>query len=262
VSIELAFEAFESHSQYRTQSPPLKEDLFSLSFADYGWKAGAWRLLSLLDEFDISAHVLVSGLAAERYPEVVAAIARAGHEIAAHGWVNDRLMTELDAENQLKVIRRCTMAVEQASGQRPVGWTSPALMRTADTFELLCTEGYLWCGDDASEDLPFVYDARQGQLVVIPRGSAFQNDLSMWVAPRNAPGVIWEGFKDNFDVLYAEGKSGFPNKTELTLHCQFAGRPTLIPTVRRCLAYAKEHDGVWFATRREIAEWTLQLHKR
>ena len=37
-----------------------------------------------------------------------------------------------------------------------------------------------------------------------------------------------------------------------------AGRPTLIPTVRKCLEYAKQHEGVWFARKREIAEWAMK----
>jgi allantoinase len=40
-----------------------------------------------------------------------------------------------------------------------------------------------------------------------------------------------------------------------------AGRPTMIPTVRKCLAYAKQHDGVWFARRKDIAQWSLEHEK-
>ena len=62
--------------------------------------------------------------------------------------------------------------------------------------------------------------------------------------------------------LYAEGKAGSPKWTELTLHCHMAGRPTLIPTVRKCIAYAREHEGVWFPRKRDIAEWTLRRESR
>lgn len=258
MSVELAFEAFDRQSQYRTQ-PSSTADLFSLSFADYGWKVGIWRLLALLNEFDLKSHVLVSGRAAELHPRIVERVAAAGHEIAGHGWVNDQLLTTLDRSQELDVVRRTSDAIARVTGARPLGWTSPALMRTAETFDLLRSEGYLWCGDDASEDLPFLEPTPHGELVVIPRGSAFQNDLSVWVTPRGSPEVIWEGFRNTFDVLYAEAKNGLFNKTELTLHCHLAGRPTLVPIIRKCLAYAKNHDGIWFATRREIAQWTLHL---
>ena len=69
--------------------------------------------------------------------------------------------------------------------------------------------------------------------------------------------VIWDGFKDTLDDLYAEGVDGVPKWTEITLHAHMAGRPTLVPTLRRCFAYAKQHERVWFAPRREIAQWAL-----
>ena len=35
-------------------------------------------------------------------------------------------------------------------------------------------------------------------------------------------------------------------------------RPTLIPVARQMLQYAKKHKRVWFARRRDIAEWAMQ----
>jgi allantoinase len=37
-----------------------------------------------------------------------------------------------------------------------------------------------------------------------------------------------------------------------------AGRPTLIPTIRKCIAYAKQHEDVWFARKQDLAEWALK----
>jgi peptidoglycan/xylan/chitin deacetylase (PgdA/CDA1 family) len=45
---------------------------------------------------------------------------------------------------------------------------------------------------------------------------------------------------------------------EMTLHCHIGGRPTLQPVIRQCIEYAKQHDGVWFTRRRDIAEWCLK----
>jgi hypothetical protein len=95
-------------------------------------------------------------------------------------------------------------------------------------------------------------------MVIMPRTNIFHNDYAMWVMGKNPPGIIWDGFKDSFDELYAEGTAGSPKWTEITLHFHMAGRPTLIPTVRKCLQYAAQHEGVWFARKREIAEWALQ----
>jgi peptidoglycan/xylan/chitin deacetylase (PgdA/CDA1 family) len=263
MSVGLAFEAFNHHSQFNTLGSAAragagKPNALSLSYADYGWKAGVWRILDLMERFGLKGNMSVSGQAAERHPHVVAAAARAGHEINGHGWVNDAHAGDDDIEAERDEIRRCTAVLTQACGVAPVGWTGPGSTGSKNTLPLLKACGYLWNGDDASDDLPFVRDTDHGPMVIMPRTNSPHNDLTMWLLPRNPPGIIWEGFKNTFDQLYAEGEAGAPKWIEITLHCHIAGRPTLQPVIRQCFEYAKRHDGVWFACRRDIAEWTLK----
>jgi hypothetical protein len=37
------------------------------------------------------------------------------------------------------------------------------------------------------------------------------------------------------------------------------GRPTLIPTIRKCIAYARQHDDVWFPRKGDMARWAAKL---
>lgn len=258
VSINMAFEAFMRTSQITLEKTENKIDHFSLSYAEYGAKSGGWRLLDVLDELGLKGSLSTNGLAAERWPHVVRAFADAGHEIVGHAWTNDVMLKDDDPQAELAEIRKCTLALTDAGGVRPVGWTSPGSAGSANTLAFLKAEGYLWNGDDASDDLPFVRDTKNGPMVVMPRTNMPQNDLIMWVLGRNPPGIIWDGFKDTFDQLYAEGLAGIPKWTEITLHCHMAGRPTLIPTIRKCIDYARQHEGVWFARKRDIAEWALK----
>jgi hypothetical protein len=99
-------------------------------------------------------------------------------------------------------------------------------------------------------------------MVVMPRVNLPHNDLGMWIMPGNPPGVIWESFKDTFDQLYKEGKAGSPKWTEITLHCHIGGRPTMTSTIVKCMEYAKSHEGVWFALKRDIAKWTLERESK
>ena len=55
VSVGLAFEAFEQRSQFITSASGAGANCFSLSYGDYGWKAGAWRLIELLEQAGIVA---------------------------------------------------------------------------------------------------------------------------------------------------------------------------------------------------------------
>ncbi|MGH3630742.1 MAG: polysaccharide deacetylase family protein [Sciscionella sp.] len=256
-SVGIAFEGFDLISQYAHGPRGSAPDAFSLSFADYGSRAGIWRLLDLLDEFDIKANVSASGKAAVDHPQVVRAVADAGHEVNAHGWVNDAARPS-DPPGEHEEIERCTAAILASAGVRPVGWTGPGSISTPETLRLLVEAGYIWSGDAASDDLPYPVETPAGPIMVLPRTNIFHNDLIMWLGPLNSPAVLWDGFRDTFDELYAEGTNGHPKWTEITLHAHIAGRPTAVPTIRRCLEYVREHDGVWCAPRRDIARWAAQ----
>ena len=61
-------------------------DLQARSWADYGAKVGAWRLLDLFDQHQVRAVFYTSGVVAHQYPNLAAEIVRRGHSLAAHGW--------------------------------------------------------------------------------------------------------------------------------------------------------------------------------
>jgi peptidoglycan/xylan/chitin deacetylase (PgdA/CDA1 family) len=261
-SIGLAFEAFEYQSQYRTRDTPGKINPLSLSYAEYGAKVGGWRLLELLDEYGIKSHISTNGLAAERYPQFLATAVQEGHEIVGHGWVNDRIFSSENIESERADIVRTTEQIARATGKPPMGWASPGASPTANTFGLLCEAGYSWCGDDASDDIPFVQKVGNDSLVVLPQTNAQHNDMQIYLGPRNAPSIIWEGFKESFDQLYREGGDGSPGWTEIILHCHIGGRPILNSTIRKCLEYVRSHDHVWCTTRNEIAKWAVVMDER
>lgn len=253
-TIGLAFEAFLQQSQY-THFEPGVHDPFSLSYGDYGWKSGIWRLLDILNDFGVPATMSTNGLVAERHPKAVQAARSLGIEICGHNWANDVRPRDDDPDGELEEIQRCTRVLTEVAGERPVGWISVGLTGTSNTNRLIAQEGYVWNADDASEDVPFLRSTENGELVVFPRAGLPMNDLLMWALAKNPPGVIWENFKDTFDTLYAEGAAGRAKIIDITLHAHMAGRPTMTPTVRRMIDYARQHEGVVFATRRDVAGW-------
>ena len=57
VTLNMALESFVRASQVTLEKTSNKVDHFSLTYADYAYKAGAWRLLDLMDEFKIKGSV-------------------------------------------------------------------------------------------------------------------------------------------------------------------------------------------------------------
>lgn len=259
VSVTIAFEAFVNHGHYGAgMGKAGKKNHYSLSFAEYGPKVGVWRIFDVLERNAVKATFDVGGLAAERHPHVLAAMRARGHEAAGHGWANDIRVDDDDPQAERKEIRDTIAAIEKGYGERPVGWVSQGSFGSANTLQVMADEGFLWNGDDASDDVPFLRDVGGKKLVILPRVNFPTNDLIVWQKPGNPPAAYFDSFKESFDFLYGEGVAGNPKWVDLLLHSDLGGRPTLIGTFERCLHYAGQHSGVWFARRRDLAEWTMK----
>jgi peptidoglycan/xylan/chitin deacetylase (PgdA/CDA1 family) len=82
-----------------------KPTLLDRSQGEYGPRVGLPRILAMLARHDLEATFFVPGRIAERYPDAVAAIAEAGHEIAHHGH-NHEDFSKLSAAEQREVLAR------------------------------------------------------------------------------------------------------------------------------------------------------------
>jgi peptidoglycan/xylan/chitin deacetylase (PgdA/CDA1 family) len=258
MTVGVALEAFDLHSQVRTEGKPGELDLFSLSYAEYGTRVGVWRLLEAFAEAGVRASFSISGRVAADRPDVVAAVADAGHDLVAHGWVNDRIMNRLTEPEERDLIARTLDAIEAAGGRRPTGWASPGNLSSERTLALLQEHGVTWTADDASDDVPFVEHVNGTPMAVLPKANIDANDLLQWVVPHNAPSVFADNFLATFDTLHAEGAGGRPAWADIVLHCHMAGRPTFLPTLKAVLAHVRAADGVWWTTKSELAAWTLE----
>lgn len=258
VSVTVAFEAFQYRGHY-SHSPdkPGQIDAFSLSYAEYGPKVGIWRVFDALDRHGVKATFDVGGLAAERYPAILGEMHRRGHEVAGHGWANDIFPDDADLEGEERAIADAIAAIERATGARPVGWVSPGSVGTSRTLEHMVREGFLWNGDDASDDMPFIRRVAGKPLVILPRVNFPTNDLIVWLKPQNPPSAFFEGFKETFDYLYEEGRRGDPKWVDLLIHSDMGARPPLMSVFEKALRHAAGFDGVWWSRRRDLAEWAL-----
>ena len=82
-------------------------------------------IFELLGELDAKATFFVLGMTAERYPDLVRAIAAKGHELACHGYAHRRVPTQSRDEFRADV-ERCADLLEELGGKRPLGYRAPA----------------------------------------------------------------------------------------------------------------------------------------
>ncbi len=141
---------------------PLKAgtlDLQGRSWAEYGPKAGAWRILDALAAEKVSAVFYVSGILAERYPQLMKAITDAGHTVAAHAWAQNIVPAYQSADEEIADLKRCIGAIQTATGRRPEGWLSPRCTPSVRTSSLLAGHGFSWHADTFELGRPILYQA-------------------------------------------------------------------------------------------------------
>ena len=217
----------------------------------YGIRAGAPRVLALLERHDVRATFTAAAVALERAPDLARAIVAGGHEVAAHGhrWVHQFRMSEAE---ERAFIRSAAASIEKTTGRRPSGWLSRYLTTPA-TRRLLADEGFLYTMDDYSDDMPFRDDTDGTSLIVMPY-ALDSNDMKLWTAPALTPDDWARYAIDTFDVLYGEG-AGALRMMSLGVHLRIIGRPGRIGALDRFLAHARSRRDVWVATRHDIAAW-------
>jgi polysaccharide deacetylase family protein (PEP-CTERM system associated) len=106
--------------------------------------ANTERLLGILDEFQVHATFFVLGWVAERFPALVRAIDKGGHELASHGYAHG-LVYAASADDFRSDIRRARTAIESAAGVRVTGYRAPSYSITRKSLwalDVLIEEGY------------------------------------------------------------------------------------------------------------------------
>lgn len=220
------------------------------SLFDYGARAGVWRLLRLFERHGMPLTAFAVGRALERTPEIGAALAELGHEVAGHGWrwIDHRGLSE---EVERDHVRRTVAVIEEQTGRRPVGWYAgrPSLA----TRRLLVEEGgFLYDSDSYADDLPFWVRVGGARHLVVPY-SLVTNDMRCVTAPGLATADdLFRALADAFDVLWDEGATA-PAMMSVGLHGRIAGQPSRAAAVARFLQYVAGREGVWVARRAEIA---------
>ncbi|MFP7674439.1 allantoinase PuuE [Marivita sp. S0852] len=226
------------------------------SIYDYGARAGFWRVHRLLGDLPITVYGVATALA--RAPGQVAAMQASGWEIASHGlkWVEHK---DMPPEEERAQIQEAIRLHTEVTGAPPRGWyTGRCSMNTVD---LAAEEGdFAYIADSYADDLPYWVKAGGKDQLIVPY-TMDCNDMRFAIQAGYTNGRQFESYlKDSFDMLYAEGQAGHPAILSIGLHCRLIGRPGRAIALQRAIEHFKAHDGVWFATREQIADHWAKQH--
>ena len=233
-------------------------DVLSYSLKDYGNRAGVWRMMEVLDAHGVRGSVSFSMAVGEMFPAILDAMLARDWDVFSHGLYNTRYHWNLSEAVERAEIEASVAAWRRMTGKQLRGWFSPAASNTLRTPDLVAEAGITYLCDLYHDDQPTPIRVRSGRLVSIPYTMEL-NDAVMI----GAGGLEGEDFLqsviDTFDTLYAEGEVQ-PRVMCLALHPYIMGRPHRIGHLDKALGYIRKHEGVWFATGAEMADWYLANH--
>jgi peptidoglycan/xylan/chitin deacetylase (PgdA/CDA1 family) len=220
-------------------------DWLTWSHRLYGPRVGIFRILEVLDRFDLKLSVALGTEAAKRYPELIDALSRRDACFMAHGhYATRRITSRMDDERGFIALARD--AVAAAVGQAPAGWCGQDFNESEDTPALLAEAGFQYTTDWANDDRPYLLGP--GRLLALPPQPEWNDLECMWL--RHVAPAIWSGIVvEAFNVLHAEGGAVF----NLTLHPWITGQAHRIRYLRDALHGILGKPHVWCTTTDALA---------
>lgn len=221
------------------------------SIYEYGSRAGFWRLHREFTRRDLPITVFGVAMALERNPDAVRAMKDAGWEIATHGW---RWIDygHMDPDEERRHLETAVAIHTRVTGERPRGWYTGR--DSVNTTRLVVEHGgFDYVADSYADDLPYYKQVGEHRQLIVPY-TLDTNDMRFCTPQGFHTGEQFYAYlRDAFDVLYNEGVEGAPKMMSIGLHCRITGRPARLAGLRHFLDHAQGHQGVWFATRLDIA---------
>jgi peptidoglycan/xylan/chitin deacetylase (PgdA/CDA1 family) len=239
-----------------TEAPLLRDGNTSptaLSASDFGAESGTFRILKMLDHYQIPATFFVTAVDAMLHPDMIATIQKSGrHEIGVHGWIHET-PTRVNAGEEERLLDQAIEYLTKVTGKRPLGYRAPSWAFSTTTLDLVRKKGFLYDSSLQALDEPYEIESR-GKLTGIVE---LPIDWTLTETPflgQNGrmpnPAFLYQLYKDEFDGAYQE-RTMFV----LTLHPYLSGHRAPMQHLEQFVTYIKSKPGVWFATAADIARY-------
>jgi len=216
---------------------------------EYGNRTGIFRVMDVLDRYQIRAGVAVNAQAAERYPYLIEQFKKRKYEFIAHGTSANRLISSKMTETEEKAeIAASIAAIETAAGVTPRGWLGQEYGESQRTPQLLADAGLDYVLDWPNDDQP--YPMKVGKkFVSLPNQPEWDDVQQLWLRRINTtryPDIVG----DAFELLHQEGGQVF----NLSIHPWLMGMAHRIKYLDEALRRIERFGNIWQATPGEIAQ--------
>ena len=228
-------------------------DIPNWAWHEYGNRVGFWRMLEVLDRFQIRAVLAINGGAIHAYGPIARAALERGWEFMGHGFGQKSMQKVSDERAD---IAKTTDVIRVFSGSRPRGWLGPGLTETWETPDVLVEEGYEYVCDWVLDDQPVFLNTRSRPIVSIPYTQEC-NDVAMMLIQHHTASEYRDRAIDQFDQLYEDSHDS-ARIMALVVHPYIMGAPHRLRYLREALAHVRSRPGVLFWTGEQILDWYLE----
>jgi len=251
----------DTDKAYYAGGPPILPDVLpghtpdfpNYTWREYGQRVGIWRLIELFDQMGVKASCTANAVTFERRKAMTDAILSRGWELLAHNWEQGELLTDYakDPAKEREVVLRTLDAFEKHVGRKAKGWLSSSLRSTLQTADILAEQGCSFYCDIMNDDQPYPLTTPHGPILSIPYSNEI-NDFTLLTRRGHTTDEFRDILIEELSVLHAEGATT-ARLMNVGLHPHVSGRAYRIRAIREFLEYAQSLDGIWWATREEIA---------
>ena len=225
-------------------------DIPNWAWHEYGNRVGFWRMLDVLDHFQIRAVLAINGSAIGTYEPIARAARERSWEFIGHGFGQKNQQAVPDERAN---IVKTTAAIRDFTGRAPRGWLGPGLTETWETPDILAEEGYEYVCDWVLDDQPVLLRTRGRSLVSVPYTQE-NNDVAMIAVQHHSAREYRDRAVNQFDQLYADAKDS-ARVMAVVGHPYLMGVPHRLRYFREALEHIKSHKDVVFWTGEQILDW-------
>ncbi|ESZ87835.1 MAG: polysaccharide deacetylase [Blastomonas sp. CACIA14H2] len=221
---------------------------------EYGTRIGLFRLLDAFEAVGARISVACNGAIADRYPAIIEALVKGGHEIVAHSTdMNGTIASGLAEADERALIAASLDALEKASGTRPRGWLSIARSQSFATPHLLAEAGLDYMCDWVNDELPYAMTTEAGGIVNMPLNHELSDRQIINVQQQSVDSYATQ-MRDAYGWLAHEAEAHSGRMLPMHLTPYIMGLPYRIDAFEALVRWLAEQPGAWFATGSEILD--------
>jgi len=228
---------------------------------DAGNRTAFWRMLRVVDEFEMPSTVSLSLSILEEIPQVRDAMRERGWEVMSHGISNLRPLYGYDIAAEREFFAQNQALAREYWGAPIKGMLGPKVSGTDHTCDLMAEAGMTYHADWIHDEQPRPLRTASGSRLVSIPYSYMLNDVPLLHAKHFSGEYFVEMVKAQVGRLLRDSaRDGQARVACVATHPFVTGQPWFTRYLREIFGWLRAQDGLWITTAGEISDHYLEHH--